>query len=579
METRANYLLIGAFTLAGFLGLLGFLLWFARIELDRQFAYYDIVFPTVAGLSNASEVRFSGLPVGQVVEVALAEDQTGRVRVRVEVEAGTPVRTSSEATIESLGVTGQSFVGISSGDRDDPLLAEASDEAVPEIPAGRSVLQSLSEDAPAILDELLEVTRRISEVLGDENQQRVGNILANLDASSGELSQALEDFSAVTETVAVATEDIGVFTSRLEEISEAATTTLRSADETLREVTQLAQRAESSLDLGDEALTSGRQTMDAATVFFESDLPRVVDDLETTLASLRTEVERVGGDASAMLSEFRTTGEVATERLRQAEATIASADRVLGEVSTSVAAVEAAADRFDTFIEEDGSALVSETRAFLANANEVAEAALEVAETDLPAILADIRQATETAARTVESVGADLSAAAGRADDITAEVSGTLDTVATTFENANETLGRLNAALETGDAALAAAESAFTTADRVMTEDVDGIVTGLQDTLARLDEAIAAVTADVPTITDEIRQTAERANAAFAEVESSAQSLGPSLRSFAEEGLPQYTRLGRESRELVENLRSLVRQIERDPARYFLGGETPSYRR
>lgn len=579
METRANYLLIGAFTLAGFLGLLGFLLWFARVELDRQFAYYDIVFPTVSGLSNASEVRFSGLPVGQVVAVALAPDQTGRVRVRVEVEAGTPVRTSSVATIESLGVTGQSFVGISSGNRDDPLLAEASDEAVPDIPAGRSVLQTISEDAPAILDEILQVTRRVSEVLGEENQQRVGNILANLDASSSELSQALEDFSAVTETVAVATEDIGVFTSRLEEISEAATTTLRSADETLRQVTQLAERAESSLDLGDEALTSGRQTLDAATVFFESDLPGVVDDLETTLASLRTEVERVGGDASAMLGEFRTTGEVATERLRQAEATIAATDRVLDEVSTSVAAVEAAADRFDTFIEEDGSALVTETRAFLANANEVAEAAVQVAETDLPAILSDIRQATETAARTVESVGADLSAAAGRADDITAEVASTFDTVATTFENANETLGRLNTALETGDAALAAAQDAFTTADRVMTEDIEGIVTGLQDTLARLDEAIAAVTADVPTITDEIRQTAERANAAFAEVQSSAQSLGPSLRSFAEEGLPQYTRLGRESRELVENLRSLVRQIQRDPARYFLGGETPSYRR
>jgi phospholipid/cholesterol/gamma-HCH transport system substrate-binding protein len=419
----------------------------------------------------------------------------------------------------------------------------------------------------------------VAELLGDENQQRISNILANVDASSGELSQALEDFSAVTETIAVATEDIGAFTARLEDISEAATNTLRTADDTMRQVTQLAERAESSLALGDEALTSGRQTLDAATGFIETDLPRVVDDLETTLASLRREVERVGGDASAMLAEFRTTGEVATERLRQAEATIAATDRVLDEVSTSVAAVEAAAARFDTFIEEDGSALVRETRAFLANANEVAEAAVQVAETDLPAILADIRQATETAARTVESVGADLSAAAGRADDITEEVASTFDTVATTFETANETLGRLNTALETGDAALAAAQDAFTTADRVMTEDVDGIVTGLQDTLARLDEAIAAVTADVPTITEEIRQTAERANAAFAEVESSAQSLGPSLRSFAEEGLPQYTRLGRESRELVENLRTLVRQIQRDPARYFLGGETPAYRR
>ena len=42
METKANYVLIGAFTLAGMLGILGIILWFARIELDSQFAYYDV---------------------------------------------------------------------------------------------------------------------------------------------------------------------------------------------------------------------------------------------------------------------------------------------------------------------------------------------------------------------------------------------------------------------------------------------------------------------------------------------------------------------------------------------------------
>ena len=42
METRANFVLIGAFTILGFLGLLLFLMWFAKLEMDRQFAYYDI---------------------------------------------------------------------------------------------------------------------------------------------------------------------------------------------------------------------------------------------------------------------------------------------------------------------------------------------------------------------------------------------------------------------------------------------------------------------------------------------------------------------------------------------------------
>lgn len=111
METRANYVLIGAFALAGFLAMLAAFLWFANIRLDRQFAYYDIDFPSVSGLSDASDVRFSGLPVGQVVDVRLSPERDGTVRVRIEIGADTPVRSDSVATIEAQGVTGVSYVG------------------------------------------------------------------------------------------------------------------------------------------------------------------------------------------------------------------------------------------------------------------------------------------------------------------------------------------------------------------------------------------------------------------------------------------------------------------------------------
>ena len=208
METRANYLLIGAFTLAGFLGLLAFVLWFARVELDRQFAYYDIVFDSVAGLSSASEVRFAGLPVGQVVDVGLDPDRSGLVRVRIEIEAGTPVRTSTIATVESLGVTGVTFVSLTSGDPGDPLLAEAADEATPDIPSQRSSLQALTENAPQILEEILQVTRQVSDLLGPESQRRVGAILANAESASARLDAALADVTEITDTVAVATADL-----------------------------------------------------------------------------------------------------------------------------------------------------------------------------------------------------------------------------------------------------------------------------------------------------------------------------------------------------------------------------------
>ena len=92
METKANYVLIGAFTILGFLGILLFLMWFAKLQVNRQFAYYDIYFTGVSGLSVSSEVTFAGLGVGKVVDMVLADNDNGVVRVRVEVEENTPVR-------------------------------------------------------------------------------------------------------------------------------------------------------------------------------------------------------------------------------------------------------------------------------------------------------------------------------------------------------------------------------------------------------------------------------------------------------------------------------------------------------
>jgi len=579
METRANYLLIGAFTVAGFIGLLGFVLWFMRVELDRQFAYYDVLFGSVSGLSSASEVRFSGLTVGQVVEVALASDRSGNVRVRLEVQADIPVRRSSVASVETQGVTGISYVAITSGDPRDPLLVATPDDPVPTIRSGPSSLQSITENVPQLMEEVLALSRNLGELLGPETREQVRTILDNLTVSSGNLDAALQDFSDVTLSVSSAAEDIAAFTSRLDEIEAAATTTLGSADEAFRQVSDLAVRLEATLDAGDAALASAKETLDSADGFIEGELPGLADALGETLAGLRAEVDRISADTRATLAEFRETGTLANARLREAEETVTAANAALAEMSGAAASVEAAAASVDALVAGDGAALVAEARGLIADADALAEAALAVAEDDLPAIIEDLRKAASTAASTVESVGADLSAAAGRVDTISAEASETLRTVTATFENANVTLERLNGALETGDAALLAAEEAFTSADRVLDTEVGALVADLQATLDDLQGAIASVSESVPAITGDLRETAARANAAFAEVEATAGQLGPPLRSFATEGLPQYTRLAQETRTLVSNLERLVQQIQRDPARYFLGQDAPAFQR
>jgi phospholipid/cholesterol/gamma-HCH transport system substrate-binding protein len=194
VETKANYVLIGLFALAGLAALLGTFLWFARVQLDQQFAYYDIRFPTVSGLSDASDVRFGGLPVGQVVDVRISEERDGTITVRIEVDAKTPVRADSVATIESLGVTGVSFVSIDAGHADAPLLVEESGGGIPEITSGRSTLQALTEDAPELVSETLLVVREIGDLFRGENADRIERTLINAEVASEEFAAHWKGF-------------------------------------------------------------------------------------------------------------------------------------------------------------------------------------------------------------------------------------------------------------------------------------------------------------------------------------------------------------------------------------------------
>ena len=80
METRSNYVMVGAVTLAMLAGLLLFTVWIAGLS-NKQTKCFDIYFAQeVSGLNKGSNVTFSGVPVGQV-EQDFAASQPARVRL------------------------------------------------------------------------------------------------------------------------------------------------------------------------------------------------------------------------------------------------------------------------------------------------------------------------------------------------------------------------------------------------------------------------------------------------------------------------------------------------------------------
>src|ERR1700690_4417962 len=100
METRANFVLIGAFTLAVILGGFLFVLWFSGLGQVSQRKSYEVLFAgSVSGLNRGAAVLFNGLRVGEVTRIDFVPNDPGHVRASIEVEGRIPIKQDTLARL------------------------------------------------------------------------------------------------------------------------------------------------------------------------------------------------------------------------------------------------------------------------------------------------------------------------------------------------------------------------------------------------------------------------------------------------------------------------------------------------
>jgi len=336
METRANYILIGAFTLVGILSAFGFFLWLAKFEVTRQYAYYDVLFDNVSGLSAAGGVSYNGLPVGQVISLDLDDDDPSKVRVRLEIDADIPVTTDTIAQLQSLGVTGVSYVELSGGSPDAERLPQFS-----VIKSKRSAIQSLFEGAPKVLDEAVTLLENLNAVVDDENRKAVADILDNLASASGRLDKTLTDFETLSGDLGSAAKEIGAFTKRLDTLADTAETTLTTGTDTLNSVKTAADSAKTALDGANKTLATADQVLEqdirpfiARGSELADRLIGLSDEASVTMATVNTTFE----NANRTLDSVTSAMETAKGTLTSAERAFDSANRVMDEDVAAVAA-------------------------------------------------------------------------------------------------------------------------------------------------------------------------------------------------------------------------------------------------
>lgn len=574
METRANYLLIGVFTLLGVLGAFAFLLWLAKVEVDRQYAYYFVRFENVSGLGDAGDVRYNGLPVGQVVGLVLDPDDPSKVRVQIEVSADTPVKTDTVATLQAQGVTGVSYVALSGGS---PDAARVEENGV--IQSERSALQTVFEGAPELLNQAIALLEDINDVVNEDNKAAVADLLANLASASGRLDGVLTDFEGLSADLGTAAREIAAFTETLEGLSETADVTLSTATETF-----------SSATVTLKSIDETAQTITSAT---KDELPGLIADIRGTAQTANRVIDQVGTDVAATVGRIDglvASGEVtlstATETLQGIQTTFDAANTTLSQIDTAMVAAEgtltSAGTTFDAVnkvLEEDLDALVGDLR-------RAATALATTAENDLPVLMSDIRDTATTATRVLDQAGQDISQITTRFDGIsdvgTVAINAITETMADaseTFANANETLASITGAMASAEDTLGAAEQTFTSVNEVIDTDLSGVVADVRRASDAFTTSVLSASEDIDSVAAEVLAASQSASNFLGTLESVVVDNRRQVSDFLRLGLPEFLRFTEESRLLVRNLERLVKRVERDPARFLLGTQNSEFRR
>ncbi len=130
METKANYAIVGFFTLLVMAAAFGFVYWMAASGRGGPTAELAIRIPGSAnGLSVGSPVRFNGIPVGSVRSLSIDPDDPRYSIAFTEVRADAPVFSSTKAVLEVQGLTGSAYVELSGGSKGDENILQKSIEA------------------------------------------------------------------------------------------------------------------------------------------------------------------------------------------------------------------------------------------------------------------------------------------------------------------------------------------------------------------------------------------------------------------------------------------------------------------
>lgn len=388
METKANYVVVGLFTILAVLAAFGFVYWTAAIGDRGETATLRFRIPgSASGLRRGSAVLFNGVQVGDVRRVYLDLTNPSVAIADAEVDRLTPITRSTQADVGLAGLTGTANIELKGGDPDEPNLLELAEEqnTVAEITASPSAVTNLLQTAQSLLTRadnvigelegfvtdargpLTETLRNVETFSASlsRNAEGIDRFLENVSNLSGTIAkvsdqlettlQAAEELivSVDRERVAKIVGNIDTFTSRLASASDELDTIMAGVDEAVASIGDFSRNATVTLGKVDDVL----EGVDAAAV---ATAVQNFEQASTAVNEASKDIARVSqtiGGRTEDIDQFISDAGQLASRLNQASVRV---DGVLAKLDGMLDAGE-------------GEDLIGEARATLQSFRQVAE--------------------------------------------------------------------------------------------------------------------------------------------------------------------------------------------------------------
>jgi phospholipid/cholesterol/gamma-HCH transport system substrate-binding protein len=274
METRANYILIGCFTLAVIMGAFGFVYWFHHVGGTGERTSYRVVFEgPIGGLRSGASVTFNGIRVGEVTDLSLDPKDPKQALATISINTDTPIRADTEVNLDTQGLTGIAVLALRGGSAAaGPLTARQGD--MPLLTAGSSASQDMMAAAR-------DVARRIDALLAD-NQEAIKKSLRNIENFTDMLARNSESLQTSVHNIETFTNSLAKNSEKVDNIVASVDRIMGGSDgkgdvpEAVRAFKVLAENLDKKLD---GLIVDGRRTLntiDRAVRNFDENPSRII---------------------------------------------------------------------------------------------------------------------------------------------------------------------------------------------------------------------------------------------------------------------------------------------------------------